>query len=58
MKLWDLRCAIPLATVSAHTDKVMAVSWWGAGAIATGGADCKLQVHRMEDSALSADKAD
>lgn len=43
VKLWDLRAAVPLHTLAAHTDKALAVSWAGPRRLASGGADCALR---------------
>mmetsp|Transcript_18238 Transcript_18238/g.51079 ORF Transcript_18238/g.51079 Transcript_18238/m.51079 type:complete len:442 (-) Transcript_18238:221-1546(-) len=45
VKLWDLRSAIPLATLKSHTDKVMCTGWLGQEIILSGGADCSLRSH-------------
>ena len=47
LRLWDLRTPIPLGTVKQHSDKALAVGWWGPATIASGGADCKLQLYEL-----------
>jgi len=47
MRLWDLRTPVPLGTLKQHTDKALAVVWWGPSTIASGGADCKLQLYEL-----------
>ena len=60
VKLWDIRSIVPLATLSAHTDKVLCVGWVpsssgkaasGTGGIVSGGADCTLQLY-AEDTLM------
>lgn len=53
MRLWDLRTPVPLGTVKQHADKALAVAWWGPSTIATGGADCKLQLYDLPDAAAA-----
>ncbi|CAD7705423.1 unnamed protein product [Ostreobium quekettii] len=45
LKLWDVRGAVPLGTVSSHSDKVLAVDWEGEGGMVSGGADCMVMAH-------------
>jgi ribosome biogenesis protein len=47
LRLWDLRTPVPLGTVTQHADKALAVAWWGPGVVASGGADCKLQLYEL-----------
>ncbi|KAI8471256.1 MAG: ribosome biogenesis protein WDR12 [Monoraphidium minutum] len=47
MRLWDLRTQVPLGSVRQHADKALAVGWWGPTTIASGGADCKLQLYEL-----------
>ena len=47
MRLWDLRTPVPLGTLKQHSDKGLCVAWWGAETVATGGADCKLQLYEL-----------
>jgi ribosome biogenesis protein YTM1 len=51
MRMWDLRTPVPLGTLKQHADKALAVAWWGPSVIATGGADCKLQLYDLPDAA-------
>lgn len=53
MRLWDLRTPVPLGTIKQHSDKALAVAWWGPDTIASGGADCKLQLYEMPDGTSS-----
>lgn len=48
VKLWDMRAAVPLHTISSHTDKVLSVAWVGPGHLASGGADSKLRLHGVQ----------
>jgi ribosome biogenesis protein YTM1 len=48
MRLWDLRTPVPLGVAAQHDGKGLAAAWWGPGVIATGGADCKLQLYELE----------
>jgi ribosome biogenesis protein YTM1 len=45
VKVWDIRATIPLATLQAHEDKVLAARFDHSGAIYSGGADSKLRIH-------------
>jgi ribosome biogenesis protein YTM1 len=47
MRMWDLRTSVPLGTVKQHANKALAVTWWGPHTIASGGADCKLQLYEL-----------
>lgn len=47
LKLWDMRAAVALATVTSHTDKVLCVEVDRAEKVFSGGADCKLRVHTL-----------
>ena len=54
VKLWDIRSVVPLATLTAHSDKVLCVGWvtgpgGGPGGIVSGGADCSLQLYAEEN---------
>lgn len=52
MKVWDIRATVPLATVAAHPEaKGLAVTWLDERALATGGSDCKLQMHSTDHGA-------
>ncbi|GLJ38552.1 hypothetical protein SUGI_0785750 [Cryptomeria japonica] len=44
VKLWDIRSKVPLATLEAHTDKVLCADWWKGDRIVSGGAESKLQI--------------
>jgi ribosome biogenesis protein YTM1 len=46
VKIWDTRSAIPLQTLTPHTDKVLCGSWC-MELFATGGADNVLHTHKM-----------
>jgi ribosome biogenesis protein YTM1 len=48
VKLWDLRAKIPLASLTSHTDKVLAVDWTEEDVILSGGSDKQLKSHRWE----------
>jgi len=56
VKLWDIRSSIPLATLSAHTDKALCVAWLpaksavaqGGTALLSGGADCTLRLYTVD----------
>lgn len=49
VKLWDIRSAVPLGSLSSHGDgaKVLAASWWGPARLASGGSDSKLQLYEL-----------
>jgi ribosome biogenesis protein YTM1 len=48
-KLWDLRAAVPLASVAAGGgEKLLAAAWASPGAAAVGGADCALRTFGVE----------
>eukprot|EP00873_Tetraselmis_striata_P017687 jgi/Tetstr1/437951/TSEL_026581.t1 len=47
VKLWDLRAAVPLATITGHSDKVICGAWLDGDRAASGGADCSLHVHNV-----------
>jgi ribosome biogenesis protein len=48
-KLWDLRAAVPLATLEIGNEQVLACAWvHGGTAIATGGVDCVLRTAEVE----------
>lgn len=57
VKLWDLRTTVPLGTLTASRDKVLAVGWVGgvegksAQQLVSGGADCQLQLYDMDQFA-------
>lgn len=57
LRLWDLRTPVPLGTLKQHTDKALCVAWWGADTVATGGADCRLQLYELPSTASGADEA-
>lgn len=48
VKVWDMRSAVPLATLSEHGDKALCVAWAGPSTIASGGADSKLLTYELE----------
>jgi ribosome biogenesis protein YTM1 len=48
LRLWDVRCAVPLATLTAHSAQVLCAGWLGPGVIASGGADCALRTFELE----------
>lgn len=48
MRMWDMRTSVPLGVIKQHTDKGLAVAWWGPHTIASGGADCNLQLYELE----------
>lgn len=47
VKLWDMRAAVPLHTLTAHTDKALCASWAGPRCLASGGADCALRTFNV-----------
>ncbi len=47
MRLWDLRTPVPLGALKQHSDKALSVAWWGPQTIASGGADCTLQLYEL-----------
>jgi ribosome biogenesis protein YTM1 len=49
VRLWDLRTPVPLATMTQHSDKALALCWWGSNTLASGGADCKVQLYEMPE---------
>jgi ribosome biogenesis protein YTM1 len=48
LRLWDLRTPVPLGSLQQHEGQGLAVAWWGPGVVASGGADCKLQLYEAE----------
>lgn len=49
VKLWDLRTPVPLAALREHAagSKALAVAWWDAARLVSGGSDCKLQTYSL-----------
>ena len=46
VKMWDTRSSVPLHTLSAHSDKVLCLSWMQDGkGLVSGGADCHIKSH-------------
>ncbi|GAX79465.1 hypothetical protein CEUSTIGMA_g6906.t1 [Chlamydomonas eustigma] len=46
VKMWDIRSAVPLFTLTAHTDKALCVQWvLSEGTLVSGGADCTMQMY-------------
>ncbi len=52
VKMWDVRCAVPLATLKQHGDKALAVGWWGGERLVSGGADCAVRVYESPAQAM------
>lgn len=52
VKLWDVRAGVPLATLREHADKALALAWWDAQRLASGGADCQLRVYATGDETV------
>ncbi|KAK9808947.1 hypothetical protein WJX72_006809 [[Myrmecia] bisecta] len=50
LKLWDLRTAVPLHTMTGHIDKVLCVSWFGKDCVASGSADCTVKMYSVDMS--------
>uniref|UniRef100_A0A7S0RLG1 Ribosome biogenesis protein WDR12 homolog n=1 Tax=Chlamydomonas leiostraca TaxID=1034604 RepID=A0A7S0RLG1_9CHLO len=50
IKLWDIRAAVPLATLPGHDDKALCVTWAGDAwrTLVSGGADSKLRTYALE----------
>ena len=48
-KVWDLRTAVPLHTVEAHSDKVLCADWSGETSVVSGGADSQLRTFSYDD---------
>lgn len=49
IKMWDIRTAVPLATLQQHKEeaKVLCVGWWGSQTLVSGGSDCKVQLYSL-----------
>eukprot|EP00879_Flechtneria_rotunda_P011935 GHRR01012466.1.p1 GENE.GHRR01012466.1~~GHRR01012466.1.p1 ORF type:complete len:324 (+),score=143.69 GHRR01012466.1:1251-2222(+) len=47
VKVWDIRTAVPVGSLQHHKDKVLCVGWWASHMLASGGADCKLQLYDL-----------
>lgn len=48
LRLWDMRTAVPLHTLSTHSDKVLCAAWLDSKRIASGGADNQLILHTVQ----------
>ncbi|XP_051117621.1 ribosome biogenesis protein WDR12 homolog isoform X2 [Andrographis paniculata] len=44
VRLWDLRSALPLFVLNAHSDKVLCADWWKNDCVISGGVDSKLNI--------------
>lgn len=49
VKLWDIRTAVPLASLQQHAaeSKVLCVGWAGPHSLMSGGSDCRLQLYSL-----------
>lgn len=58
LSLWDIRSAMPLATVEAHDGKALALCWRGPNALASGGSDANVRIFQVPDAGFSVAKAE
>ena len=55
--MWDVRSSVALGVLEEHGDKVLCVGWLDEERLASGGADCKLQVYALPDTVSNVDDA-
>lgn len=54
VRMWDIRTAIPLATLEEHKAKVLAVAWTSESTVVSGGTDSLLHMYSTPDNAAEA----
>ena len=52
VRVWDIRGSVPVATCASLGDKCLAVDWCGEWAVASGGTDCAVHLHRVDASVV------